>query len=92
MGKQKIGEKVMHSADLQEETLPVTPLIEIAGDRRVLIEHHKGVTQYGCDNICVKVKFGQICICGKDLQLSRMTKDQLIISGQVNSVQIIRGC
>lgn len=92
MGKQNIGEKVMHSADLQEETLPVTPLIEIAGDRRVLIEHHKGVTQYGCDNICVKVKFGQICICGKDLQLSRMTKDQLIISGQVNSVQIIRGC
>ena len=72
------------------DALPGVPIVELAGDRRVLIENHRGVTEYGMEKICVKVKYGLLCICGCDMELAKMTKDQLVITGQIGSVTIQR--
>ena len=65
-------------------------ITEIAGDRRVLIEHHYGVKSYSRDKILIKVKFGTLCVNGKNLEIVRMTSAQLIICGQIDSVSIQR--
>lgn len=67
------------------------PLVEIAGERRVLIENHRGVTEYDADRICVLVKFGQICVCGEGLTLAQMTGACLVICGRIDSVTLLRG-
>lgn len=77
-------------SDLPGETLPKLPLVEIAGDRRVLIENHKGVTELGCDRICVKVPFGNVEINGKGMSIVHMTQHQLVISGKIDYVKLIR--
>lgn len=69
---------------------PVQPLVEIIGDCRCLIENHRGVTQYGREKICVKVKFGQIAVQGCGLEIARMSKAQLIISGRIEGVTMQR--
>ncbi len=89
--KGELINRLAQAADLQDEPIPGLPLVELAGDRRVLIEHHKGVTEYGREQICVKVRFGQICICGSGMELSRMTKGQLVITGRIDSVMLMRG-
>lgn len=81
---------IMDRLDLPEESMPGVPVVEIAGTQRVLIEHHGGVTEYGCCRICVKVKYGRVCIIGECLQLKRMTRDQLIISGRIQCVNLER--
>lgn len=91
MYKQTMRERLMMTADLQGEVLPKMPLIEIAGSNQVLIENHEGVTQYSSCCIHIKAKYGQICVQGCNMTLSRMTRDQLIISGQIDSVHLIRG-
>lgn len=88
--KGKILDRVVMGADLPGETLPGIPLVEIAGQSRVLIENHHGVTAYGCTEICVKVHFGHICICGMGLELARMTKHQLVITGRIDSVSLCK--
>ena len=90
--KKLLMEHIINATDLQGATIPGLPLIELAGDRRVLMENHNGVTEYGKERICVKVKFGQVCICGKELCLAKMTKSQLIICGRIDSVELYRGC
>ncbi|MBQ8358790.1 MAG: YabP/YqfC family sporulation protein [Oscillospiraceae bacterium] len=77
---------------LHTELLTNVPIIEVCDRQRVLIENHQGVTQYGRETICIKVKFGQICIAGCDLELARMTKEQLVITGQIDGVSLYRGC
>ena len=84
-------EKVIMGADLPGEVLPGQSLVEITGDCRVLIENHGGVTVYGCREIHVKVAFGKVCICGNNLELARMTKHQLVISGKIDCVSLQRG-
>lgn len=83
--------KVTWAADLPDEPIPGRPLVEIVDCCRVLIENHHGVNEYGNTMIRVKVKYGSICVCGDHLQLARMTKGQLIICGNIESVQLCRG-
>lgn len=91
--KQRRGllERVAQAADLPSEPLPKLPLIELAGERRVLIENHLGVTQYGTQEIRVRVNYGHIMICGSGLELARMTKEQLVITGCIYGVTLHRG-
>ncbi len=92
MGERKhIWDRMAVAADLSSEPVPKQPLVEIAGERRVLIENHFGVTGYGSQEICVKVRFGHIVICGNGLELVRMTKEQLVIMGTIDGVRFCRG-
>ena len=85
-----IMERIAMAADMSDEPIPGVPLVEIAGDRRVLIEHHCGVTQYGRCRISVRVKYGSVVVIGTQLELTRMTLQQLIITGKIECVQLER--
>lgn len=87
----KLIDRVLLSADLLSERAPGVPLLEIVGEGRVLIENHHGVTAYGCNEICVKVQFGHLQILGTGLKLARMSNQQLVITGKLDGVSIIRG-
>jgi len=77
-------------ADLPGEAGSVQPLVELAGDRRVLMEHHQGVVQFGRERICVKVKYGVVSVEGCGLELARMSRDQLIIRGRIDRISLNR--
>ena len=79
------------AADLPDEPIPGRPLIEIIDHCRVLIENHKGVTEYGEHMIRVKVNYGSVCVCGDHLELSRMTRGQLIVVDNIDAIQLCRG-
>lgn len=82
--------RIADLADLAEEPLPGVPIVEIAGDRRVLIERHGGVTEYSRERICVNVRFGKVCVCGCGLELCHMSREQLVITGRIDGVQLLR--
>lgn len=84
--------RIADRADLYSETLPGVPIVEVAGDRRVLIERHKGVTEYSTQRIRVRLGFGAVWICGTELELTQMSGNQLVITGCIDSVQLQRGC
>lgn len=83
-------QKLADSADLPGELPPGIPVVEIAGECRVLIERHSGMVEYSRERICVRVSYGIVCVCGEGLELSLMTRQQLVISGQIDCVQILR--
>lgn len=85
-----ILERLTMAADLPDESIPGQPLVEISGYSRVLVENHMGVTEYGPQLIRVRVKFGDVCVCGSGLELSRMTRGQLIIRGRIESISLNR--
>lgn len=91
MGKGRFFfERLAEDSALTMEPLPGQPIVEIAGDRRVLIENHFGIKAYGRERIVVKVKYGAVCVCGCGLELLRMTRDQMVIRGKIDSVTLQR--
>ena len=83
-------ERFADGMDLPGQPLPGQPIVELAGAGRVLIENHRGVTQYSGESICIRVSYGHVNVSGQGLVLSRMTREQLIISGSIDEIKIIR--
>lgn len=83
-------ERLTEESDLSVEPLPGQPIIELAGDHRVLVENHFGVKAYSREKIVVKVKFGLVHVCGCGLEMMRMTKDQLVIRGRIDGITLQR--
>ena len=50
-GRRGFLDRLAEGIDLPGEALPGQPVLEVAGDRRVLIEHHRGVTEYSRERI-----------------------------------------
>lgn len=88
--RNRILERLAQSADLPGEAIPGQTVVELMDDRRVLIENHNGVTEYGREKICVRVRYGRVEICGCGLELARMTKDQLVIIGHIQDIVLRR--
>ncbi len=83
-------QRLADGMDLAAEPLPGCSVVELAGSQRVIIERHGGVTEYSRCAISVKVSYGQVRICGCNLELTRMSRDQLVISGCIDCVQLCR--
>ena len=64
------------------------PIVELAGQNRVLIENHQGVLAYSNEEIAVKVSYGKILIAGSDLNLMQMSCEQLVVKGHIDSLQL----
>ncbi len=88
----KVIHRLKKLIDLSVPTLPGVPIVEMAGNRRVLVENHHGVAEYERTRIIILVKFGKIIITGIDLEISHMSRQQLVIVGCIDAVSIEREC
>lgn len=91
MDGRNIIRKLAGVAELHNEPLPGLPILELVGDQRVLIEGHRGVVGYTSQCVCVKVRYGKLAVCGKDLRLSHMSKEQLVITGRICEIKVSGG-
>lgn len=88
MANKHLLEKVAKAVELSGEPIPGKPLVEIVGQRAVLIENHCGVISYSLERVTVKTKGGCICVIGSGLVLNRMTKEQLRICGTIRTIEL----
>ena len=88
--KQDLLSRLTEDLELPGEILPGQSLVELVGDSRVLVENHRGVTEYSRCRIGATVSFGRVLVCGENLELARMTQRQLVITGRVEGVSLVR--
>lgn len=82
--------RLCDKADLMDTALPNRPLLELIGCGRLVIENHKGVVRYDSDCIAVSMDFGQVLLKGNALELTRMSPGQLIITGRLEQISLLR--
>lgn len=73
--------------DIPEELTSDIPKVTILGFNRMLIENYKSVLEYQDCFIRIKMSSGLINISGYELFMNEMTKDDFIITGNIESVE-----
>ena len=72
--------------DIPEEISSDIPKVTIIGFDRMLVENYKCILEYQDFFIRIKMKIGIVNINGFELVMKEMTKDDLIITGNIESV------
>ena len=83
--------KKLASDELIGESIPKRPLIELCSDCRLYVEQHTGIYEYSDVQIHIGVYFGKIVIRGGCLKLACMSKECLVVTGQIQCVELLRG-
>ena len=87
----KVRSRLPELFNIPEMTLPGEPIIEVYGDRRVLVEGCFVVLQYA-DN-CIKLRNPStiICVVGSGLHMVEISSSQTVITGKIENISICRG-
>lgn len=88
--KERLIDRVSMGLELPYETFPGQSLVELIGESRVLVEHHFGICLYTEKEIIIKVSFGQLFIKGHRLRIACMTKQGVIVTGQIDDLSVLR--
>jgi len=83
-------DKAAETFDLPGEVLWDLPRITIVAGNRVVVENHKGLMDYGENSIVIAGGRVEVRIVGTELELRAMNADELLITGDVFSVEFIR--
>lgn len=77
---------------LVRESTPVfdgRPRVDLQGDRRVVIENHRGMVEYSDTCMRVAVRGGVVKVTGLKLELQIMNHDELVIGGIIAAVELL---
>ena len=91
MKKYSLMHKFADRMELQAENIPLQTLVEVCGYGRVLIENHRGIMAYSHEQIDIRARFGQTRLIGKNLRICQMSGCQLIVTGEIEQIHLIRG-
>ena len=74
--------------DVPKEVVTGLPKITILGFNEMLIENYKGILEYEEFYIRVNTFIGVININGFNFNIKNMTEDDILITGQIDSIDI----
>lgn len=81
------AESLADRLDLPQDALLGSGKLTVAAGRRVFIENHCGILEYGTERISVAFDRGRVVINGAGLELVAMSRKELIIRGRLQSLE-----
>ena len=61
--------------------------VELQGTHEALLEGCKGIVEYREDLIRVNIRQGQLAVGGRNLELSCVSEDSMIVRGYINKIE-----
>ena len=80
--------RFLRAFDIPEDALGSVPRITLTGDRRVLIENHRGLLAYEKDHIAVNGGRVMVKLRGDGLELRAMDRSEILVAGQFFSLEL----
>lgn len=84
-----IARKISEVLEIPPEAMLNIPKITIVGKERVHVENYIALLDYKKDNIRLKYQGGVIDILGKNFEIKVIGEENIVVSGEIDSVKLI---
>ena len=84
--KNKIPSRVNTFLEIPQEISTNIPKLTIVGFQKILIENYKAILEYQDFYVRLSTHIGIININGFELNLNEMTNDDILITGNIESI------
>lgn len=81
--------EISETLELPKEITLDLPKITLVGNLQLNIENHKGIIEYNTQRIRISSNSGMIKIIGQNLYIKTIIKEEIIITGEINSFEYI---
>lgn len=88
--KSKVKKHISEAFDLPQEIILDTPIIKIIANNELTIENHKGIVEYTPNILRMNSMLGIIKILGYKLQIREIDQCDIIISGEISSLEFMK--
>ena len=82
--------KIERMLEIPEEVYSNVPKVTITGFNELILENYKGIIEYEEFFASISTYIGVININGYNLNLEKMTNDDIKITGKIESIEIDR--
>lgn len=76
----------MYDGARELEAEATEPRIELLGDRRVIVENHRGILEYGAERMRIACGRLTLCVAGEGLELCALSMNELAVTGRIRAV------
>lgn len=86
--RRSAAEKVAQAFSLPADAVAGLPLIQLTGDHQLRVERHRGILAYDPQEVHIGGGRVTIRVKGLELELKTMNRGELLIEGQIFSVEL----
>lgn len=83
----KWGDRIVEILELPRDVVQDLPRLVLTGDRRLVIENHKGVIEYTSALLRLNTSRGELRVEGKSLTLVSILREEIWIEGHIEHVE-----
>ncbi len=83
------GLEAVERLDLPGGVTGGVPVMELTGNRRLLIEQHKGILSYSTELVEINTGTLVVRVSGTELELVAMTERDLRIDGRISGLELV---
>jgi len=87
--KRSLPDRMAGKFDIPGDVLGGHPRVTITGSTRVLVDNHKGLLDYGREEIAVAGRGLALKISGAELELRAMNTESMLITGDIFKVEFV---
>lgn len=88
-GRKSLLDHAVDRLDLPAEVLIDMPKVSVTAGARVVVENHKGLMDYGTEQVLVAGGRQSVKISGANLELRAMTAEALLVTGEIFQIEFI---
>lgn len=84
--REEFMDNVIRKLNISEDVLTGAEVMTLVGKRSLVIENYLKVLEYEPDEIKIKTKRNNVCICGENLRIEYLYDVELRVTGKIHSV------
>ncbi len=85
-----LKEKLTEVLELPKEIMLNVPKLTLLGNKDLIIENYKGIVEYEENRVRVNTAIGVIKITGSNLTIREITSEDIMVNGEIISLEFLR--
>lgn len=85
--KRGLRERLVSLLELPGDVVLDVARITWIGDVELVVENHRGLTEYRPDQVVLRTATGQLVIDGEEMQIGLLSSDQVILLGRIRGLR-----
>ena len=81
-----LKKRITTTFELPRDIMLDWPSIRMMGNEELVLSNHKGIAEYGKEQVRIKSGLGMVKVAGKGLVIKEISREEIVVAGKIDAV------